>query len=80
MTPARVDIVIDELVLHGFAPGDRHAVAEALQRELAALLAAPDTAFKTHDAAVVDGGTLPAGPPDAVGVAAARAVAGGLRP
>lgn len=29
---------IEELVLHGFAPGDRHRIAEALEHELARLL------------------------------------------
>jgi hypothetical protein len=38
MNPSRVEVTIDELVLHGFAPGDRYAIAEALQGELARLL------------------------------------------
>ena len=37
--PARVEVHIEELVLHGFPPLDRHAAAEAVQRELAALVA-----------------------------------------
>ncbi len=32
--PPAVDIDVEELVLIGFPPIDRHAVAEALQREL----------------------------------------------
>jgi len=31
----RVEIRIDRLVLHGVAPGDRRAVAQAVERELA---------------------------------------------
>lgn len=39
----RVVIHIDELVLRGFRPEDRHAIAEGLQAELARLYAAsPD--------------------------------------
>ena len=37
--PARVDLRIDELTLHGVAPGDRHRVADAIGRELARLIA-----------------------------------------
>ena len=33
-----VDLHIEELVLHGFSPGDRHAIAEGLQGELTRLL------------------------------------------
>ena len=29
---------IEELVLHGFAPGDRYAIAEAVEQELSRLL------------------------------------------
>jgi len=32
-----VELHIDELVLHGFAPGARHRVADALERELTRL-------------------------------------------
>jgi hypothetical protein len=34
-----VELHIDELVLHGFEPGDRWPVADAVQRELTRLLA-----------------------------------------
>jgi len=37
-----VELQIDELVLHGFTPCDRYAIADAIQRELSHLLAAPD--------------------------------------
>lgn len=58
MKPARVEVEIEELVLHGFAPLDRHAVAEAVQRELARLVAAgPPPA---RDADRLDAGSFPA--------------------
>jgi hypothetical protein len=37
--PMQVEIHIEELVLHGVDVHDRHAVAEALQRELSTLVA-----------------------------------------
>jgi hypothetical protein len=37
---AAIEVVIDELVLHGFAPGERHAIGEAIERELTQLLTA----------------------------------------
>lgn len=39
MKPARIELIIDELVLHGFAPGDRHAIGDAVQAHLESLLA-----------------------------------------
>lgn len=39
MKPSRIELHVDELVLHGFAPGDRHAIGEAVERELTRLLA-----------------------------------------
>ena len=38
MDPA-VRVEIDELVLHGFEPADRHEIADALRAELAGALA-----------------------------------------
>jgi hypothetical protein len=40
MKPTRIELIIDELVLHGFAPGDRHAIGDAVQAHLERLLAA----------------------------------------
>ncbi len=36
--PAAVELHVEDLVLYGLAPGDRFAIAEALQRELARLI------------------------------------------
>jgi hypothetical protein len=33
-----VELHIEELVLHGFAPGDRYEIGDAVERELARLL------------------------------------------
>jgi hypothetical protein len=39
MSPREIEVHIEELVLHGFAPGARRAVGDALQSELQQLLA-----------------------------------------
>jgi hypothetical protein len=42
----RVIVHIERLVLKGFRPGDRHAVAQGLQAELARVLSARDAASR----------------------------------
>ncbi len=42
MTATRVILTIDELVLHGFDPRDRHVIGDAVQAELGRLLARGD--------------------------------------
>jgi hypothetical protein len=37
--PSSVEVRIEELVLHGLPPLDRHAVGDAVERELAARIA-----------------------------------------
>jgi len=39
MKPAGIEVNIEELVLHGFSPVDRYRIGEAMQQELARLLA-----------------------------------------
>ena len=38
--PQAIDVVIEELVLHGFDPADRLAIADAVEAELTKLIAA----------------------------------------
>ena len=40
----RMELVIDELVLHGFDPRQRHAIGDAVEAELARLLGENDLA------------------------------------
>jgi len=40
MNPREIEVDIEELVLHGVAPGDRWRIDDALERELRGLLAA----------------------------------------
>lgn len=60
-SPPSVQLRIDQLVLEGVAPGERYSVANAMQGELARLLAAQNAAAKidapVHQAQV-DGGTI----------------------
>jgi hypothetical protein len=39
MITPQIEIQIDELILHGLAPGDRWAIGEAMQNELTRLIA-----------------------------------------
>jgi hypothetical protein len=56
MTPRRIVVEIDELVLHGFDPHERYRIGDALQAELSTLLAgsgldaAPRPAIERVDA------------------------------
>lgn len=82
--PREIDVHIEELVLHGFQPGDRRAIADAIDRAIARALATSDL-LGTHDRRVphIDGGQVAsAGAAGAqrIGAAVARAVGGGLEP
>jgi hypothetical protein len=78
-----IELHIDELVLHGFDPRDRHRIGDAVQSELTRLLA--ERGLRTaqpFDRAVVSAGsvTLPRNAqPRAVGSRVARALFGVLR-
>jgi hypothetical protein len=79
-----IHLHIEELVLHGFAPGDRHRIGEAVQLELTRLLTEQATPPALATSAAIDrlnGGTfqMTAAPrPEATGAQVARAVFGGL--
>jgi hypothetical protein len=76
------ELEIDELVLEGFEPGERHAIAAAMERELTRLLSAGDAPLGAVRADGLSVESLDAGVfslavearASAVGVAAARAV------
>ena len=75
-------IEIDELILHGFPPVDRHRIGEAVQAELAHIFVArgvPGTWSSGGAAARLDGGLFDArGPGEAVGGGIANAVMSAL--
>ena len=85
MRPANVELYIKELVLHGFAPGDRYRIGEAVERELSWLLAErgmpPPLLVKEAEMARLDGGSfrmLPGSDAETIGAQVAHAVYGGL--
>lgn len=60
MTDGGIDLTIDELVLHGAAPGDEQRIAAAVRGELDRLLresGLPSAFTAGRDLSYVDGGT-----------------------
>lgn len=56
-----VEMHIEELVLHGFAPGDRYRIGDAMQEELVRLLEAQNLPSTLQDGVAldqIDAGTL----------------------
>jgi hypothetical protein len=91
MRTSNIKLHIEELVLHGFAPGDRYTIADAVERELARLLTerfSPITAEGIAQSSVhrpansqLDAGTFQVAPgsrSDSIGLQIAQAVHGGL--
>jgi len=79
-------VYIDELVLHGFAPGDRYSIGEAVERELARLYGecGVSASLMHHIQGVpIDAGAFnlaPGSTADAIGVQVAQALYKGLTP
>jgi hypothetical protein len=86
LTPTRIRVHIEELVLHGFAPGDRLRIADALQAGLADLLAVRGLSVppaRDTTVARLDAGTIrisPGAGAGAIGGQLARALHRGLDP
>jgi hypothetical protein len=84
MRAPRIDVFIEELVLHGFAPTDRVAIAEAVQQELARRFVEQGVpAALTQGAGFdhLDGGAFPLAPAaraESIGSGVAQAVYGSL--
>jgi hypothetical protein len=81
---SEINLHIEELVLHGFAPRDRHGIREAVEAELMRLISEQpffSNLPKNISRERVDGGSfrlaLPA-KPAAVGAQIAKAVHGGI--
>jgi hypothetical protein len=73
----RIEVLIDELVLHGFDPHERHAVGDGLSAELTRLLAADAASWtspRRHEIARVAGHEVTIAPGQAAGPALAGAV------
>lgn len=54
----RIHVHIQQLVLHGFSPADRHAIADAVSEELGALLARDAGLPRSQDVRHADGGAF----------------------
>ncbi|NPD27111.1 hypothetical protein [Corallococcus exiguus] len=82
MTPRRISLHIDELVLHGVPPAHRVQVGEAVRQELARLLAQDGLPTGLSGAVPrVDAGAVhvtPGAAPESLGTQVARAVYSGL--
>ena len=85
MKPKNIELNIDELVLHGFAPGDRYRIGEAVEQELTRLLAdkgVPQSLERGGEIGHVDGGAFEVAQgsrAQVVGAQVAKAVYRGLR-
>lgn len=80
-----LELNINELVLHGFALGDRYLISAAIEQELTRLLAergAPTLLQSNGDFAKLSGGqfqTTPGMKANAIGAQVAQAVYGGMQ-
>ncbi len=84
MNQRNIELHIEELVLHGFAPDDRYRIADSVECELVQLFAEqgmPQPLAQSGEIAHLDGGAFEAArgsKPDAIGAKVAKAVYGGL--
>lgn len=54
-----IEVYIEQLVLHGFTPGNRHEIAAALQQHLVQLLSGHEFLTGAHmDHAAIDAGSF----------------------
>ena len=84
MKPENVELHIEELVLRGFAPGDRYRIGEVVERELARLFVeqdVPPSLIQGSEVERLDGGAFEVAhgsKSETVGVQVAQAIYGGL--
>ena len=82
--PGRIDLHIEELVFHGFAPGDRRQIGEVIERELTRLVSEQGLPGRLSEGGTIDrldGGVFKMSPQaeaDEVGMKVAQAIYGGL--
>ncbi len=81
-----IELHIEELMLHGFAPGDRYRIGKAVERELTRLFTEqdmPPSLPQRGEIARLDGGAFelkPGSRAEVIGVQVGQAVYGGLSP
>lgn len=77
----KVEIIIDEMVLHGFNPADRYAIGEALAAELERLAGEPGANLLSHNVDTLSPKLVNLAPdarPEKIGAQVGRAVFAGL--
>ena len=80
----KIDLHIEQLVLHGFSPGDRYRIGEAVELELARLITeqgVPSSLRRDGELARMDGGTFNVSPnsrAEVIGGQVAQSVYGGF--
>jgi len=85
MRPGNIELHIEELVLHGFAPKDRYQIGEAVQCELVRLLSERGvlpSVVRGGEMGRLDGGSFKVrmgAKAEVIGVQVARAVYGGMK-
>jgi hypothetical protein len=85
MKATNLELHIEQLVLHGFPPGDRYRISAAVEAELTRLFTeqgVPPSLAKYADSAQVNAGTfniLPGSKAETIGTQVAEALYGGLR-
>jgi hypothetical protein len=83
MKPAAINLNIDELVLHGFPPGDHARIGQAIERELSRLIAergVPQSLMEQNGSASLNVGPLhfaQGATPQTIGSGIAKAIMGG---
>lgn len=84
MIPENIELHIEELVLHGFAPSDRYLIGAAVERELVRLFAErgmPPSLSQGGEIRRLNGGAFEVrqgAKPETVGVQVAQAIYGGF--
>jgi hypothetical protein len=81
--PANLEVLVEELVLHGFAPADRYRIGEAVERELDRLITQQGVApaLMESETENIDGGAFELKPnlgAESIGVQVAQTVYGRL--
>jgi hypothetical protein len=82
-SPRRIDVTIDELVLHGFERGNRYRIASAIEVEIARLLTEQGLPFapaRDRSVEFLDAGqfNMRKGKPETIGSQVAQKIHAGL--
>jgi hypothetical protein len=84
MKPNNIELQIEELVLHGFSPGDRYHIGQVVEHELGRMFAergAPPSLTRSDEIPSLEGGTFkvkPGSRVEEIGAQVAQAVYRGL--